>query len=286
VTDEAAVGSDPKPRQDQPDANSASAHRQSETEKANRGQKRIQLSVIVAIISALAAMGSAVYSYSQVQVSKQQEIFGEQQQLLTLVAAIEQEPAQLAGAVQNMTGNALTQTDIAYETELQADGAAAASIISALHGQGVAGVEYIQVGVALQSGYSNALALKYYADGVALSNNPETTADGLRYEAILRYELGGSQNDTAAHQEMERAVAEFSGPYFYRNEIEQNAALTYLLDAEYQIPLRKDCDIARADLSDARRAVMLLGSTAIYIEERNQNLLTSDQNSFNLYCSP
>jgi hypothetical protein len=247
-------------------------------------RRSVNFSAVIALISALAATGSAVYTYSQVQVSRQQNIVAEQQQLLSLVVAIEQEPALLAQATATLTGSTLINTDIAYQNEIVADGETAVLLIEALRGQGVTGIEYYQVGLALESGGNNGLAITYFGKAAGIAEDPDTLASALRDEALLRYRLGNAANDSTAHQEMMSAVNAYRGQYVTSTEFEQNAALSYLEDAEYQIVIN-GCRAAQADLNRATQAIVSLGSSAsIAAADRNKLLMAQDQASLKLHC--
>jgi hypothetical protein len=245
---------------------------------------RISFPAAVALIAALAATASAIYAYSQVQVVRQQNITAEQEQLLSLVIAIEQEPAHQSQATLNLTGNQLTNTSVQYQNEVVADGEAGAQLIRSLNGQGVSSIEFTQIALALEDSADNSLALTYFARASSIAGDPDSLASALRDEAILRYQLGGYENKLKAHQEMLRSVQAYSTGDITKTEFEQNASLSYLQDAEYQMPA-KGCDIARTDLNNAAAEIRLAGPRlATSTRERYINLLTTDLDELKTYC--
>jgi hypothetical protein len=264
----------------------AGAQKFGEDKPANvrRWWSRINFPAAIALIAAVAATASAVYAYSQVQVARQQNTTAEQQQLLSLVIAIEQEPALLSQATLHLTGGQLINASVQYENEVVADGEAGAQLIRSLNGQGVSSIEYTQIALALEDSADNTVALAYFARASSIAGDPDSLASALRDEAILRYQLGGSENNQKAHQEMQRSVQAYSVADITKKEFEQNAALSYLQDAEYQMPA-KGCDIARTDLNNAATEIRLAGSSlATVTRQRYINLLANDLDELKKYC--
>ena len=222
-------------------------------------------------------------------VAEQQNMAAEQQQLVTITTSI---AAQLAGeqtaenqAAGNLTGTArsiaISNAGMGITAQLTADGEAAAVLINNLHGNGVAGIEYIQVARALADGDDTAGAITYYEDAVnAPPHNVPTRADALRNEAALLYSLGQS---ATAHQDMMRAVRIYSGPLeLTKSDIDNAVAQAYLGDAGYQIEI--SCRVAAADMADAQHAVAPLGTNGA--NAAIQALTGTDETVYQKRCPP
>jgi tetratricopeptide (TPR) repeat protein len=240
----------------------------------------------IALGSAAGAIAAAVVAIFQVHVASAQNAAAEQQELLTLTTSIAQQFAQqqatINAAAGSLTGTARTtaisNASVGIENQLLADGQAAQALITKLNGNGVVGVEYVQVAKALAAGDDTAQAIKYYND--ALSAPPYsavTRADSLRNEGNLYYSLG---QPATGHQYMMRAVAVYNGhheltPYNIDNSIAQS----YLYDAQHQLSI-KGCKIAAADLAGAEKALAQAGGHTT----TNSMLIISDATEAHQYC--
>jgi len=126
------------------------------------------------LASAGAAIVAAGVSAFQVSIAKQQNAVAEQEQLVSLTASIAQQLAQqqttVTQAAGNLTGAARTAAEsnatLGLVATLTVEGQAAAVLISSLHGDGVAGIEYVQVARALASSGDTGQAITFYKDAV------------------------------------------------------------------------------------------------------------------------
>ncbi len=160
-----------------------------ETQQPAPKKKKRHIATWIALASAVVAIIAAIISGEQVNVAEQQNMAAEQQQLVTITTSI---AAQFAGeqaaenqAAGNLTGTARSVAnsgaDMGIAAQLTADAEAAAVLITNLPGNGVAGIEYIQVARALVAGGDTATAITYYEDAVnAPPHNVPTRADALR----------------------------------------------------------------------------------------------------------
>jgi tetratricopeptide (TPR) repeat protein len=244
----------------------------------------------VALVAAIAAVVAAVYTFWSAHVASEQNIAAEQQQLLTITTSIAgqiaDEQSTLTQAAGALTGtarkNAINNASIGVDNQLTADGEAAQVLITKLGGNGVAGVEYVQVGKALVDGGDIADAIDDFEDAVnAPPHASDTEANALRNEGMLRYSL--SQN-AAAHQDYMRAVSVYADhPQLTQGDIRNSIALSYAGDAAYQIPLGTGgCHTASVDLQDARQEIAPLvagGETS-----QNAGTISSDEAAYQSKC--
>ena len=191
-------------------------------------------------------------------VAKEQNIAAEQQQLVTITtfiagqfAAEQTTENQAAG---NLTGAArsiaISNAVTGITAELTADAQAAAVLITNLHGDGVAGIEYIEVARALADGSDTAQAITYYNDAVsAPPHDVPTRSDALRNEAALLYALG---QNAAGHQDMMLAARVFHVPDRGPEELRQLAAAASAPGELAQLHLRSH--LAAGGPSTARPA--------------------------------
>jgi hypothetical protein len=225
------------------------------------------------LASAATAIVAAVLSANQINVAAAQNIVAEQEQLVTLTTTIAQQLAQgqasrnqsaasqglatLLGPLQVQGESNASQVAIA---ELTADGQAAAVLINSLHGNGVAGIEYVEVANALVAGGDMGQAITFYNDAVnAPPGDVVTRANALRNEASIYYSLG---RNVIAHQDMMAAARLFTGHLALAHSlIERSIAQAYLADSYYQI-LIKGCQVASADVQAAEHVVAGLGPSS------------------------
>jgi hypothetical protein len=171
--------------------------------------------------------------------------------------------------------------DITVATETAADAEAGAVIISDLHGNGVAGIEYVTVARALANYGNTALAITYFKDAVNVSlDNVAVRADALRYEGGLYYSFG---EDALGHQDFMTAAQIYTGHLeLTRSYIDNSIAQAYLLDAGEQI-LAGGCRTAATDMADASRALTPLGADGANLI--NQTLTSADDAAYSKKCS-
>jgi hypothetical protein len=221
----------------------------------------------ISLVAAVTAIAAAVISYLQVNVAKEQGIAADQQQLLTLTttigqqlaqgAAAETQPSTTPGATSNQ---AKSNAQIVLTTELTSEGEAAAVLISKLHGNGVAGIEYIQAGEALAEGDNIGQALTYFQDAVnAPPHAAGTRADALRSEGVIYYALG---RPIIGHNEMMLAVKVYADRSLEltKSSIANSIAQSYLADAAQQVNINS-CKIAAADMKAAAKALSPAGAS-------------------------
>jgi hypothetical protein len=239
---------------------------------AKKKKKKLHFATWIALASAAAAIVAAIISASSVNVAKAQNIAAEQQQLVTITVAIEQDFTGQQAAEEQAAGDltgaarsaAMANADLAIVAETEADAQAAAVLIGNLHGDGVAGIEYITVARALANYGDTALAIIYYKDAVNASlYDVPTRADALRFEGALYYSLG---QDASGHRDMMSAAQAYGGhPELTKNLIDNSIAQAYLADANYQI-YAMGCRTAATDIANAKRAVAPLGTNGAQLD--------------------
>ena len=221
--------------------------------------------------------------------AKAQNIAAEQQQLVTITVAIEQafsgQQAAEDQAAGNKTGTArsaaVAEADLEIVAETTADAQAAAVLINNLHGEGVAGIEYITVARALANYGDTALAIAYFKDAVKVSpHDVATRVDALRFEAGLYYSLG---QNAIGHRDMLAAARAYDGhPALSKALIYNSIAQAYLGDAGYQI-LANGCQTAAIDMANAERAVAQFGTNGANLTV--QTLENEDKAAYRSKCA-
>jgi tetratricopeptide (TPR) repeat protein len=232
-------------------------------------KKERHIATWIALVSALAAIIAAVISEASVNVAKAQNNVAEQQQLVTITTNIEEqftdEQTTENQAAGNLTGTArsiaVANAALGLTAELTAEAQAGAVLVTNLHGNGVAGIEYVELGRALANYGDTAQAITYYSDAVEASpSDVPTRADALRFEAALFYSLG---QNTIGHRDMMQAAKIYGGhPELTRSLIDNSIAQAYLEDAGYQTPI-DGCHVAGTDLADAQHAIAPLGTNGV-----------------------
>jgi hypothetical protein len=255
----------------------------------DKKRRKLHLATWIALASALSAIVAAGISAISVNVVKEQNIAAEQQQLVTITTFIAGQFSDLQTtenqAAANLTGTArataVSNAELGVAAELNADAQAAAVLINNLHGDGVAGIEYIEVARALYDGSDTSLALIYYNDAVnAPPHDVPTRANALRNEAAIYYSL--SQN-VIAHRDMIEAATIFATRHLEltRSYIDNSIAQAYLGDAGYQTQV--SCRTAVIDMRDAQKAIALLGTSGINVTV--QALEDTDSASYDTKCA-
>jgi hypothetical protein len=242
------------------------AGKPTETVKTAEARERRHIDWI-AWIGAAAAIAAAAYTGWNAHVASEENIVAEQQQLLTLTVNIAQQFANehqtVSQAEGQLTGtarsSAQSSAQVGITNQLGADGEAAAVLVGDLHGNGVAGVEYVQAAKALVVAGDISEALTFYRDAlIAPPRAPDTLANSLRGQGSVYYSL---DRPTLGHQYMMRAVQVYAGhPELTSTDIENSVAQSYLYDAEYQLGL-KNCSIAENDLRAALPELTRLGAS-------------------------
>ena len=226
---------------------------------------------VIALATAIGALVAAGYAGWSVHVASEANMASEQQQLLTLTTNIAEQFAgqqtALNQATAGLTGSQRTQAladeNTGLAAQITAEGEAAQVLIGTLHGNGVADIEYIQVGRALADAGDTGAALTYYQDAVtAPPRDVVTIAAALRNAGALEFSLGHIRT---GHQDMMRAVAVFRGHQssISKYDLANDMAQGYYGDAEYQYTdTPPGCAAADADMADAQRLLAPVGGTA------------------------
>ena len=221
-------------------------------------KKKRHASTWIALASAATAVAAAVLAGFQVNVASTQNTVAEQEQLVSLTSLIGQQLTQqnkpatntLKGVAGTEAAAVTTQGELA---QLTVEGQAAAVLIHDLNGVGIAGIEYVEVGRALQATGDTAEAISYYNDALTAPQDDRTTrATALRYLGNVYYGLG---RNVIAHQDFMRATKAYSRDFLDTKDYVANGiAESYLGDAGHQL-LIKGCRIALADIVAARRVM-------------------------------
>jgi hypothetical protein len=234
----------------------------------SRRRRHIDVIALATAIGGLLAAGYAAYS---VHVASQANLAAEQEQLLTLTTNIGEQfagqQAALNKAAAGLTGaqrtQALADENTGLAGQITAEGEAAQVLIGTLHGNGVADIEYIEVGRALANAGDTGAALTYYQDAVtAPPRDVVTIASALRNAGALEFSLG---NIRTGHHDMMRAVAVFRGHQglVSKYDLANDMAQGYYGDAEYQYSdTPPGCAAANADMADAQRLLAPVGGVA------------------------
>jgi tetratricopeptide (TPR) repeat protein len=258
---------------------------------ANKKENKWNGATWLALASAVTAIVAAGISLNQVHVAAEQNTAAEQEQLVTLTTTITNQLAQTpasatsssqsppsatsssqspspatssspspssqssAGNLAQVTGEANAEQGVV--AALSADGQAAAVLINSLHGDGVAGIEYVEVALALEDGGEVDQAITFFKDAIAVSpGDVETRGDALRYMGALYYMLG---RNVTGHQDMVKAARIFAGRVVLTHFLkEESIAEGYLGDAYFQL-LVDGCRVAITDLEAALQAVRAAG---------------------------
>jgi tetratricopeptide (TPR) repeat protein len=249
-------------------------------------KKKRHVATWIALASAGAAIVAAGVSAFQVSVASQQNAVAEQEQLVSLTASIAQQLAQqqttVTQAAGNLTGAARTAAEsnatLGLVATLTVEGQAAAVLINSLHGDGVAGIEYVEAARALYFSGDTADAITYYNDALNAPPYDATTHSlALRYLGSVYYQLG---RNVIAHQDYMRATKVFGKHSLQtQNYIANTIAQAYFSDAGYQI-LIKGCRIAAADMATALRVMGSYTKNAI-----NQTFQALDTKVYPLQCA-
>ena len=235
-------------------------------------------------LALIATVFTAWYAHGQIQAADQQKVVAQQQELLTLVVDIEQEPAAEQRATTPLHGTLLLNTQVQFQDELTSYAEAAQLIIGNLaKGAAVSSFEYVQVGKALAATGSNYAALTYFQRAVAAHGaTPDTRAAALRNEAGVRYSLSEAG---LAHRENMQAVQVFAHfPDLTRPDADNNTAQSYLVDASSEIAVG-NCSIAQADRQAAAQVLRTLPDRSRTEATVNRVLTSDDTISYRKHCA-
>jgi hypothetical protein len=243
----------------------------------------VVLPALTVLVTAVAGTFAALYAHGQIAAADEQKVAAQQQELLTVVVDIEQEPAAEKRATAPLKGTLLLDTQVQFQDELTSYAEAAQLIIGNLAPQQVSSFEYVQVGKALAGTGSNFQALRYFGRAVtAHGATPDSRAAALRNEAGLRYSLGETG---LGHQENMQAVRAFSRyPDLSRTDAGNNMAQSYLVDAPAEVAAH-NCPIALADRVAAARVLGTLPDRKHTEATLNQVLTMEDATSYRKSCT-
>jgi hypothetical protein len=242
----------------------------------------------IALASAGTAIVAAVIAGFQVNQSGRQNTEAAQAQLVSLTTTISQQLTAIdtgtstpvgastkAGASTGLSTSAAT--DQGNVAQLTVEGQAGAVLIGDLNGNGVASIEYVEVGRALEYEGDTADAITYYKDALsAPPHDASTRAEALRFLGWAYYTLG---QNVIAHQYMIRATKTFRGhPLETGSYLANTIAQGYLEDADWQIYIHH-CPIGSADFSAVRRVMGPYRENVV-----NQNFFTTDTKEFISKC--
>jgi hypothetical protein len=250
-----------------------------------RNAGNVVLPGLTVLVTAVAGTFAALYAHGQIVAADAQKAVAQEQELLTLVVDIEQEPANAERATAPLSGTQLLNTQVQFADELTSYAEAAQLIIADLaRDDDVTSFEYVQVGKALADSGNDSLALRYFQRALAATSvTPATRAAALRNEAYVRAQLGQIGR---THQEDMQAIRVFRGsPDETASAEANNLALTYNDDAADELAAR-NCQLAHADLHDVR-LLFGRGRLAPHRDETKSNsaMTTSDQAYYQKRCA-
>ena len=258
--------------------------------QSEEGKRRKHIDVI-ALAAAIGALVAAGYAGWSVHVASQANIASEQQQLLTLSTNIAEQFANhqtmLNQAAAGLTGSAraaaLATADVGWAAQISAEGETAQVLITKLRGDGVAGVEYIQVGRALASAGDNADALAYFQAAVTAPPHAEVTiTSAWRNAGNLEYILGHA---AAGHKDLMSAVEVFSGHHPYTSKFDRanDVAQSYYYDAQRQLTTINGCAVASTDMTAGNHALAAAGGIGS-AKSVVTSLYDNDQSLYETHC--
>lgn len=231
-------------------------------EKSKR-RKHIDMIGLATAIAGLVAAGYAGWS---VHVASQANIASEQQQLLTdstsIAEQLNNQQTTINNAVAGLTGptreRAIANAEAVIAGQVITEGEAAQVLITTLRGDGVAGMEYIQAGRALDDAGDAADALAdYQAAETAPPHALATTTLALQYAGTVEYSLGHA---AVGHKDMMAAVKDDSGyhPYSTEYDLVNDMAQDYYSDASQQLNIN-GCATANTDMTAGNHAIAAVG---------------------------
>lgn len=209
--------------------------------------------VYVAIPAAIIALGAAGFSYLQTNAARQQNTVSEQQELVTLVSDIAQDPqivtqeSEAFKGNQSALANAVSGTNF---TELT-DSEEADYLIGLLHGTGVTAIEYYETALGIEASDSHTRALSLLNSAVKEATNdsdPRTLANAWYAEASISYNTG---NYSGYSQDLANAQNAFSAS-LGATPVQYDRNLIYLkfFDASYKAAA-DNCAVATSEINEA-----------------------------------
>lgn len=245
-----------------------------------------RLATGIAVASAAGAIAAAIVAFLQVHEASKQNIVAEQQELLQLTTTIVQQDADQNSAEDQAAGkltgsarlSALSTVDVAWTSQLLAEGEAGAVLINELGGRGVASIEYTLVASALVTGEDDELAIRYYQDAVnAPPKSPLTEADALRGEGTVYYDLG---DNARGHTLMMQAAQAYAGQQdLTRAEIADGVGQSYAEDAWNEMEAG-NCTAGEAEAAEAVKVLTPVDGG----DSTDGAWLASDLTALKRYC--
>jgi hypothetical protein len=228
------------------------------------------IAAIAAVIS-LVSLGLSAYFASRANgVAGQQALNGEQQELVTLITDIAQEPATMAQETASLQHNqsALDNARVGIQLTELAEAEEANYLLGVLPGSSLTAIDYYYTAMGLEAGESDTQAYSLLQTAGRMSADPRTSANILRSEAQILYD---SSDAKAAANDIGRAFLAFSAPGVSQVLREYNQAYTDFFDAQYQAQL--DCAKAHDEVTDGKKELALIAqypdqdTTALVYEE-------------------
>jgi hypothetical protein len=195
-----------------------------EARSTRRSTAIAAFSALVSVVAIGAAVGIGLYSAHLVE---QQNTNAQQQELVSLVTDIAQQPASTSSTVVNP------------ELATLGEGEEADSIIKDLPPADVSSVEKYIVAVALEQGQDYELALQLFTSAALEASDPRTESDAWREAASALYTL---QLNSQAEYDINLAKKSYNGPGVTAFSRENNTAFTDLFDVQYRASI--DCSSA------------------------------------------
>jgi hypothetical protein len=228
------------------------------------------IAAIAAVISVVSLGLSAYFASSANGVAGQQALNGEQQELVTLITDIAQEPATMAQETASLQHNqsALDNAKVGIQLTELAEAEEANYLLGVLPGSTLTAIDYYYTAMGLEAGESDTQAYSLLQTAGRMSADPRTSANILRGEAQILYEGGDPK---AAANDIRLAFLAFSGRGATKVQQDYNQAYTDFFDAQYQAQF--DCAKAHDEVTDGKKQLALIAqypdqdTTALVYEE-------------------
>jgi hypothetical protein len=228
------------------------------------------IAAIAAVIS-LVSLGLSAYFASRANgVAGQQALNGGQQELVTLITDIAQEPATMAQETASLQHNqsALDNAKVGIQLTELAEAEEANYLLGVLPGSSLTAIDYYYTAMGLEAGESDTQAYRLLQAGGRMSADPRTRANILRGEAQILYEGADAK---AAENDVRLAFLAFNAPGVTPVLQDYNRAFTDFFDAQYQA--RLDCRVAENEVTDGKQQLTNIAqypdqdTTALVFEE-------------------
>jgi hypothetical protein len=213
------------------------------------------IAAIAAVISLVSIGLTAYYASNANGVAAQQALNGEQQELVTLITDIAQEPVTIAQETASIQRDpaALHNAEVGTQLTELAEAEEAKSLLGVLPTSSLTAIDYYYTAMGLEAGESNAQAYSLLQTAGNMSTDPRTSANILRAEAQILYEGGDAKG---AANDIRLAFQAFSGRGVTPVVQDYNRAYTDFFDAQYQAQL--DCQRATSEVTDGKQQLTLI----------------------------